>query len=213
MRQLVYSVDSSTILMKVPYPSKRQDGTDIFAIEWTYGTQEPDTSFYLIKDGFFMATEVKAVSDSTNPFREQRLAKVNPTDGESWKHTLGNLDSTFFTAKYLKERHTYCGTFSDVFAFVLTNSNAGTTDTILTTFYAKNIGYVGTDVNKDLYPDIQASYIKVGNQQFGALWPPKSPAHNAATSTQSIKRLIGGYLLLGMQTAANSGSNDAHNIR
>ena len=200
-RQIVYCADSSTILLRVVLTSKRQDGADIFALEWTYGTHEPDTFYYLFKDGFFLSTNLEAGVDSINPFREQRLGRVHPTDGESWKHTLGDLDSVYFTARHLNKQSTYSGIFYDVFAFVLTGQTGGRIDTILTTFYAQHIGWIGTSLNRDFRLDYSASYIKVDNLEYGSMMPAKNPSPPMKVPSVSNKQIIDPYFILGMRTA------------
>jgi hypothetical protein len=175
VRQLVYPADSATVLMKVIGKLSRKDGAEVFAMEWTTGIQKPDTQYYMIKDGFYTATELDSDSHAPNPFWEQRLAKLHPVNGETWKHTLGSSDSTFFTASYYQEVQTFCRKFTNVYGFILMETRAGNTDTIMTPFYAESIGFIGTGLNGDLQLFASASYIKVANQEYGSLWPAKNP--------------------------------------
>jgi hypothetical protein len=204
VRQLVYLTDSSTTLMKIVGTLKRRDGAEVFAMEWTYGTQRPDTQYYLIKDGFFMSTELSSGSSSINPFGEQRLGKVNPVNGETWLHTLGSSDSLFFTATYCKELRTLCGTFTNVYGFTMTEVSAGHIDTMMTPFYAENIGYIGTGSISNLRLDFSASYIKVANQEYGSLWPAKTVGLYKRNINNKLSiQAIAAYSLLGVKTPVN----------
>ena len=209
VRQLVFLADSSTILIKVVGTTKRTDGLDVFVVEQTYGLglfyEYPDTSYFIIKDGYFMSTSLYpfdstyGYSDSTNPFGEQRLGKVNPVNGDTWIDYIKGSNTSIVTATYYKELVTFCGTFTNVYGFNFFDSG-------LTVFYAENIGYIGTDFNS-LSSNIQirASYIKVANQEYGALWPTKNTRPyllskrnlNHKFSVQAIAM----YSLLGVKNA------------
>ena len=189
--------------MNVVGSLNRQDGAEVFAIEWTSGIQKSDTYYYMIKDGFYMATELDSDSHAPNPFWEQRLAKIHPVNGETWKHTLGSPDSIFITASYHTEMQTFCGKFSDVYGFTLIETRAGQTDTILTPFYAENIGYIGTCLNSDPQTFASTSYIKVANQEYGTLWPAKNLLPTGLAKGTIINRLriqdLAAYSLLGVK--------------
>jgi hypothetical protein len=202
VRQLVYLADSSTTLMKVVGTLKRKDGVEVFAMEWTYGIQRPDTLYYIIKDGFFMSTELDSDSSSTNPFGEQRLGKINPVNGETWLHTLGDSDSIYVTATYYHEQRILCGTFTNVYGFTMTERSAGHIDTMMTPFYAENIGYIGTGLISNLKLDFSASYIKVANQEYGALWPAKTVGLPKRNINYKLSfQAIAAYSLLGDKNA------------
>ncbi len=199
VRQIVNLADSSTILMNIVGTRKRSDSVDVFIMEWTYGTQPPDTLYYLIKDGFFTGTNITADSNSVNPFEEQRIGKVNPVNNETWQNFIGYSDSSFVIASYYKDRSTLCGTFPDVYGFTFTYRSSGIIDTILTAFYADNIGYIRTDYNKNAQGlTWEASYIKVANQVYGTLWPAKdlsSPGLSKRSVSNNI--IVNAYSLLG----------------
>ncbi len=101
-RQFFLSTDSSTILYAVKDKLLRSDGLTVYSYEWHYGIDTiPFISYYAIKDGFFIATELDTVRDSTiylpnNPFCEQRLAKLYPKDGDIWQSIAGDSTSPFF---------------------------------------------------------------------------------------------------------------------
>jgi hypothetical protein len=132
---------------------------------------------------------------------------VNPVNGETWIHTLGAPDTTFFTAKFYKEQHTLCGTFNNVYGFTLTNMVYGNIDTILTPFYAENIGYIGTDWNNNRQPNVRASYIKVSNKEYGSLLPLKNGLSLGSSKMNNSNRLrlqfAVMFTFLGAQTPAN----------
>lgn len=63
VRQLIFRGDSSTTLMSVVGKTNRSDGTEVFIEDWKYGTQAPTVSYYLVKDGYFLATELDSKLD------------------------------------------------------------------------------------------------------------------------------------------------------
>jgi hypothetical protein len=199
IRQIVAAVDSTTVLINVLFTAQRQDSSEVFATSWTYGVERPDTFYYMIRNGFFISTNLKLGSDSTNPYFEQRLGKENPTEGESWKAYNNTSDSAVFTAKYFKEQSVICGVFQNVFGFILTCPHLGKIDTLLTPFYALNVGFIGTDYDRDMHLDVKASYIKVGGKEYGKLWPAKSFGPGADILNR--KKIIQ-YLLLGAKPSA-----------
>lgn len=178
VRQIIYQADSSTILFSIVGKTKRSDGRDVFIGEWKYGTRNPYTDHYLVKDGYFMATELDTtpypnIDVTVNPFVEQRLAKSLPSDGETWKHTLGDSNGDFWKSRSIEQLSTFCGTFDNVFGFMLFEDQASS---ILTAFYAKQVGWIGTSTSLSKEPlDFSCSYIRVNGKVFGHLWPEKDP--------------------------------------
>ena len=84
VRQIISVMDSSTLLWTVTGKTLRRDGVSVFCMEWKTGTSSRNTLYYLIKDGFFLGTELDTTSRSdidlsVNPFNEQRLAKLYPS--------------------------------------------------------------------------------------------------------------------------------------
>jgi hypothetical protein len=172
---LIFRGDSSTTLMSVVGKTNRGDGTEVFIEEWKYGTQAPTVSYYLVKDGYFLATELDTTSQSwinknINPFGEQRLAKSYPVDGETWIHTVGSYDSLFWKSELIRKLTTFSGTFDNVFGFTLFE-NPGSS--ILTTYYAKGVGYIGTAMAFFPGLDFSCSYVRVNGREYGHLWPAK----------------------------------------
>ena len=194
VRQLVYYADSSTTLFSIIGKTKRSDGIDVFIGQWKYGTQDPIVSYYLVKDGYFMATELDTtdrddIDKNINPFGEQRLAKSYPEDGDSWQHTLGQVDSPFLIAKSIGQLHTFCGNFDGVFGFYLSG--------LLTTFYAKGIGWIGTSsVFSSTVLNFSCSYVRVNGKIYGQLWPAKDLTINPIYKQRSLNKIITQYPLL-----------------
>jgi hypothetical protein len=207
IRQIVFAFDSSTFLMRVLDSRKRQDGRDVFGMEQTEGTQPPDTFYYLIKDGYYMATDLQLHQDSINPFYEQRLAKVHPVNGEIWQHFEGETYPHYLKAIFFNEIATLCATFKNVFGVMLTDS-LGRVDTILTVFYAENVGWIGSDIDNDFQPDASLTYAKVADREIGKLWPAKNFPNHPSPSPLARDMLAKSFLLNGMQKPINNRSSN-----
>ncbi len=194
IRQFVFHSDSSTSLWRTLGKTKRKDGYDVFIIERTSGTENPDTSYFCLRDGYFTSTLLDTTNylglRSENPFFEQRLARLNPTNGEQWDNIIGLSDSTYFIAAHFEQKTAICGNFPDVYGFTLAYYSNGALDTIVTPFYAPNIGLIGSDIDKNLQPDLSASYLKIGNIELGKLWPAKNPTQPSTNSKQDQRKNI-----------------------
>lgn len=199
IRQLVFHGDSSTTLMSVVGKTNRSDGTEVFIEEWKYGKQSvPFVSYYLVKDGYYMATELDTTSDddinkAINPFGEQRLAKSHPVDGETWIHTLGRYDGAFWVSESIRKLNTLCGTFDNVFAFTLFEKPGSS---ILTTYYAGGVGYLGTSTSFFPGLDFSCSYIKVNGKVYGHLWPAKDPTIGPINEQENPIKMLAAYPFL-----------------
>ena len=189
VRQVIRQYDSSTTLYRIIYNTKRQDGKTAFAVELTFGTQSPDTGYFIINNGFYMLTNLNSGSDPLNPFEEQILAEINPTDGDRFVNLIDYPDTLFLAAKYYPQRNTICGTFNNVFGFISTFQHAGVPDTEETYFYAKYIGYIGAYSHTSSI-NYEVAYIKVGNQEYGKLWPAKNLSPISNTTEKSSRQLI-----------------------
>jgi len=194
VRQVIRQYDSSTTLYRIIYNTKRQDGKNAFAIELTVGTQTPDTGYFFINNGFYMITNLNSGSDPLNPFEEQIIAEINPTDGDRFVNLVDYPDTFFLAAKYYQLRSTICGTFNNVLGFISTFQHAGVPDTNLISFYAKHIGYIGT-YSHILSLNYDVAYIKVGNKEYGTLWPAKNLSPILKTTKQSNRQLIANYFI------------------
>ena len=199
VRQLIFRGDSSTTLMSVVGKANRSDGTEVFIEEWKHGTQ-PATSvyYYLVKDGYFMATELDTtlrddINKTINAFGEQRLAKSNPEDGETWIHTVGSYDGYFWTSESIGKLSTFCGTFDNVFGFTLFD-NPGSS--ILITYYAKGIGYIATETAFFPGLDFSCSYVRVNGREYGHLWPAKDPTFFPKDKRKFINVMLTQYPFL-----------------
>ena len=175
IKQYINVVDSSTLLVQVVDTLKRTDGLKVFQINWITGALSPRITFYAVRDGYFVNTLLDSVQNSTNPFNEQRIAKSNPANGDTWQDFAGDSVSSYVTAVFYQSKKTTMGTIPNVFGFLFHNKSALTTDSGLTPYYAENIGYIGTDYNNDGQLDLSLTYAKVGDKIYGALWPTKNP--------------------------------------
>lgn len=166
-RQVIYTQDSSTILMKIIGTTKRSDGLDVFIGKQISGTSDTSLfeSYYALTDSFYIATELKIGSSiNENPFREQRLAKLYPLDGDTWLHTQGDYSTPIMRAKFIGTKTVPAGIFNDVYGFHL--------DNLMTLYYARGVGYIGTKVEQDSNYFV-TTYMKIGGRVYGKLFPPK----------------------------------------
>ncbi|MGA3288145.1 MAG: hypothetical protein ABSD46_12045 [Bacteroidota bacterium] len=177
--QLVTIADSATQFFTVLGNIRRQDGTAVFAIQEKIGAHYTDTVYRFVRDGYLIATQIDSVTWFTlsgNPFAEARIAKVNPTAGESWVQTLSSPDTVLITATYVPTLTTMCGVFENVFALTRTQYSNGQKYVYGPGYYANLIGYVGYDTELlGFHSQWRASYIKCGDTQMGSLWPDKEP--------------------------------------
>ncbi len=176
--QLIYMEDSSTTMLSIVDQARRKDGKLVFVGEFKSGTQNPTTSYYLISNGFFVATELEPVDDvpsvlKINPYREQRLAKSHPVPGEKWFHTLGSPDSTYFVAEIIDFFPTLFGEINDVYGFGLYHKNS--TSPFLISYYSKDMGLIASSgfYFDPSEPQFLCSYKKVSGETYGELWPEK----------------------------------------
>ena len=175
--QIIFTSDSSTTLFSMIGTTKRKDGKEIIIGTFKYGTQEPDTFYYLLSDGYFITSRIDSVTyDSSvvnvNPFREQRLAKSYPESGDSWLHTIGDPDSIYWIAEKQDTFSSYFGNINDVFKFTLYENMYSP---FLNTYYAKNMGWIGStsfgyDSTEFMF---KCSYKKILGKVYGELWPEK----------------------------------------
>jgi hypothetical protein len=180
-RQFIYLRDSSTVLYKVKEHAVRSDGFPVYLFEWRRGTDSATYSYYAIKDGFFISTQIDTVRDSINylvqnPFREQRLAKLFPAEGDTWIKIIGENPPSYFIANYFSHKNTPAADFKDVFGFI---------DNSITVFYAKGIGHIASTLMQDSV-EILATYIKVNGKIYGEKIPPRDPILKKITTIENI---------------------------
>lgn len=190
-RQFFFTTDSSTILYIVKEKLVRSDGFDVYSYEWYFGKDTiPSLGYYAIKDGFFIATELDTVRDSiyylpSNPFREQRLAKLYPKDNDIWQSIPGDSTTAFFIAKNIGTQKTPAGVFNNSFSFTL--------DNFLSVNYSKGIGHISSILLTDS-TGILSTYLKVNQRIYGEKIPPKDPVYYKGNFIKDTKKLFN-YLL------------------
>jgi len=201
VRQIITVSDSSTLLWTVFGKTLRSDGVSVFCMEWKSGTSSRDTSYYLIREGYFLGTDLvttnrRDINLRVNPFNEQRLAKLYPSDGEIFVHTPGARDSIYWVSRREEDIKTFCGVFEDVYSFSLFE-DVELTRQILKTYYASGVGYVGTAGPYSSELDFMVSYVKVANIRIGSLWPEKDFVgdYERVEKKELYKFLINGYQL------------------
>lgn len=191
-RQFFFTTDSSTILYIVKEKLQRSDGYGVYTYEWYSGKDTiPSIRYYAIKDGFFIATELDTVRDSTNyvpgnPFREQRLAKLYPEDGETWQNIPGDSTALYFVAKNIGTQKTPAGIFHNSFSFTL--------DNFLSVNYSKGIGHIASILLADSTAFL-STYLKVNNKIYGTKIPAKDPIYPNTNFKNNYNKLF--YHLLG----------------
>jgi hypothetical protein len=200
IRQIITVMDSSTLLWTVIRKTVRRDGVSVFCMEWKTGTSSKMTYYYLIKDGYFLGTELDTTSRtdidlSVNPFNEQRLAKLYPSPGEFFIHTPGDLNSPHWISTKEDSIKTFCGVFDDVYSFSLCGNLESTQ--LLKTYYARGVGYIGTSGFPSSELDFMVSYVKVSSISIGSLWPEKDfgGGIELAEKKDRYDFLINGFLL------------------
>lgn len=190
-RQFFFTTDSSTILYIVKEKLVRSDGFGVYTYEWYFGKDTiPILGYYAIKDGFFIATELDTVRDSiyylpSNPFREQRLAKLYPKDNDIWQSIPGDSTTAFFIAKNIGTQKTPAGVFNNSFSFTL--------DNFLSINYSKGIGHISSILLTDS-TGILSTYLKVNQRIYGEKIPPKDPVYYKGNFINDTKILFN-YLL------------------
>jgi len=186
-RQFIFTTDSSTVFYLVKDKLLRSDGLDVYSYEWYYGRDTvPMLGYYSIKDGFFIATALDTVRDSinyipSNPFREQRLAKLYPKDGDFWQNIVGDSTALYFVAKNIGTQKTPAGIFHNSFSFTL--------DNFLSVNYSKGIGHIASIVLPDSTA-VLSSYLKVNHIVYGNKMPPKDPISPNINFKNNFKKLF-----------------------
>jgi hypothetical protein len=176
--QLILMPDSSTIKFSITGQTKRKDGLNVFQGEWKYGTLNPLTFHYYLSDGYFIATELDTFSNDSilaavNPFREQRLAMSYPRGGDTWLHTMGDPDSSYWVTTVADPFPTLFGDIEDVHGFDLYLWKDDVSPS-LTTFYGPGLGWIGSSwYSGQGVSRVTCSYKKISGNTYGELWPEK----------------------------------------
>jgi len=159
IREAVYFDGNDTIMvekMNFVGKIKRTDGLELFK-----NANGIDTSYYYLSNEYFIASDKNKNIDTgyfkVNPYREQKLACLYPSEGISWQAILGDTSSLKFKAYYVGEKQTPCGVFKDV--YVLKTS-------VLDIYYAPKVGWIGSKY-AGATKEILATYIKVGGVEYG----------------------------------------------
>jgi len=184
VRQYFFEVDSSYTKWSIIGETYRTDGQKVFIGVYGEGTMDDTTSnsFYFIRDGYFYGTELDTTSEEdikkTNPFWEQRLAKLFPEDGDKWLHTDGDVDSIYFVAKYEGEKSTPAKDFKNVYAFTL--------DTLMKTYYAEGYGHIGSSpINGN--NELLLNYLKINGEEYGEYVPQDQLPKRIALKVEIMK--------------------------
>lgn len=169
------SFDTIYTLTKVTGKTFRSDGTEVFITEWyTYNLNNENKylTYDFIRDGYYITTKLDSTKTYTypgNPYDEQKLAKINPIENETWLQIEGyyNPDSSqyYLTAKHLDYYETPAGKFKDVFCFINTRGEPNTEGS--KTYYAKYYGYLGIAFTDDIRDLFIVNYLKINGKEVG----------------------------------------------
>ncbi len=170
-REYFSSADSSYMVFKITGKTTRPDNQPVYIGEWNSNYQLDSVGwfgYYFIKDGYFISTELdttdrKEIAD-VNPFNEQKLAKLEPVDGDSWRTTLGTTDSVNFAyAFYVGKKTTPASTFGNVFKYRISN--------VIETYYARGIGHIGAQPIDSNSGSVFVTYVNVNGIELGKFVP------------------------------------------
>jgi hypothetical protein len=164
--------------------TKRSDSTEVFIGKDSYSmdtTYQGMLSYYAIIGNYFVSTELEKTNNAENPYYEQRLAEINPKDGDRWIDILGVSDSetTYFTAKYVGSYKTSASEFKDVYGFTLSD--------YFTVYYANNFGHIGSG-NSNF--GISINYAKVNGREIGKFIPLNKPSLSAIRKSNKHFRKV-----------------------
>lgn len=163
--------------------TKRSDSTEVFIGKDSNSldTTQSVISYYAIKGNYFISTKLEITNNSENPYFEQRLAEINPKDGDRWVDILGVPDSEtiYFTAKYVGNYKTPASDFKDVYGFTLSN--------FFTVYYANNFGVIGSGNSNS---GISLIYAKVNSREIGKFIPLTKPNLSAKRSSNKQLRKV-----------------------
>lgn len=162
MRQYFFEMDNSYMNWEFKGKVKRPDGVICYRGLWSlmFGDEIfVDTSYYFIRDGFFIATQITPNLDNKdNLFEEQKLMKIAPKEGDTWVQIKGDEESPVIKVVYQNQKETPIKIFTDIFSTSLHNQD-------LKTFYAKGFGHIGTDMGFGM--ETLVSYIKINGEVSG----------------------------------------------
>lgn len=172
---LAKATDTSYALWKITGKAFRSDGQEVFISEWYINSLDSNSmyTYEFIRDGFYYGTSMDSTSDYPgNSYLEERLAPIDPFDGETFIQTIGvnNIDSSqnYNTVKYLGEYDTPAGKFKNVYNII---GNRGVFNSLqVKTYYAKNWGYLGIAyINSFNNLDLMAvvNYMKIDGKEIG----------------------------------------------
>ena len=199
VRQIVSHYDSSTVLWTTMDTVRRSDGMKVFHDEWLNGVQDfEDRYLYVDSKNYLVATllskiTIEPTQADVNPYLEQRLSKAYPVHDEYFMHTEGFPRPAYWHVKYYGKFKAMCGEFEDTFAFELYNQD--NTNLVITTFYAKGVGYIGAKTPDNPDSLYTCAYIKVGNKTYGKKLPAKDKTIiNTLNNTITQSSITGEYL-------------------
>lgn len=158
------SYDTIYTVWKITGTTRRSDGTEVFIGEWYTGNLYPGNKrieYAFIRDGFYYGTLLDSSSTyPTNPFEEEKLAEINPHDGDTWLHTAGvpDFEKEYMTAKYIGDLKTPAGIFKDVYNFQYD---------LMSIYYTKYFGYLGYSLENDSSSLFIVNYMKINGIEIG----------------------------------------------
>ncbi len=168
--------DTAYSLWKITGKARRPDGQEVFISEWYINSLDSNDMYYsfdFIRDGYYYGTEMDSSSEyPENPYLEEKLAPINPFDGETFIQTAGvhNLDTSqdYNNARHLIDFDTPAGKFNNVYCII---GNRGAPYSVqVKTYYAKDWGYLGIEyIVSQGYVSERAvvNYMKINGMEIG----------------------------------------------
>ena len=185
VRQYYSESDSSYSKISIIGETHRTDGQKVFISE--YVSDSTNLRFYnFIRDGYMYSTQLDSNSHGwnleDNPYVEQRLAKVFPSEGDKWVQIDGDTPLTYFAASFHGEKSTQAKVFSDVFTYILEKT--------VIEYYANGFGHIGITRLDGSYPKF-VNYIKVNGKEYGEYVPQDQLPKRTALKVEAKKEKYG----------------------
>lgn len=148
----------------------REDGQEVYILG--HNNSSPYShllgySYCFIRNDYYYFTQLVKDVNSVNPFREYRLGKVYPNDGDSWysDEDTQNPERNYFTAHYIGQMKVPAGTFQNVYDFQYYDP---TIEDTLHAYYAEGIGSIGS-IHR--HNKIFLNYALIGDRSYGKQIP------------------------------------------
>jgi hypothetical protein len=174
IRQYYVAPDNFYIQWEVISKTLRADSIETFTINESYILPNGifnATTYYFIKDGYFIKTNIDTTLTSTNTFNEERLAKIYPSNGENFLINIGASDTNklFMNVKMIDSLETNVITFKEIAEYEQIKNN---NPTGFKSYYAKRYGHIGSIIHtRTDEVKILLNYLKTNQYELGSYVP------------------------------------------